>query len=59
MEHDVNEAGTCKVAKNPDRLRQDEEAVGFVRIFVASGKPIGAMPVPFGSTRRWPGTALW
>jgi protease I len=31
--------GTC----NPDRLRMDEDAVGFVRDFVASGKPVAAI----------------
>jgi protease I len=31
--------GTC----NPDRLRMDEAAVGFVRDFVASGKPVAAI----------------
>lgn len=28
---------------NPDKLRQDEAAVGFVRSFVAAGKPIAAI----------------
>jgi protease I len=31
--------GTC----NPDRLRMDDEAVSFVRDFVASGKPVAAI----------------
>jgi protease I len=31
--------GTC----NPDRLRMDEDAVRFVRDFVASGKPVGVI----------------
>jgi len=31
--------GTC----NPDRLRMDEDAVSFVRDFVASGKPVAAI----------------
>jgi protease I len=31
--------GTC----NPDRLRMDEDAVRFVRDFVASGKPVAAI----------------
>ncbi|MEA2191705.1 MAG: protease [Solirubrobacteraceae bacterium] len=31
--------GTC----NPDRLRMDEDAVGFVRDFVNSGKPVAAI----------------
>jgi protease I len=31
--------GTC----NPDRLRMDEDAVSFVRDFVTSGKPVGAI----------------
>ena len=30
-------------AVNPDHLRQDEVAVGFVRDFVNSGKPIGVI----------------
>ena len=29
--------------KNPDTLRQDERAVGFVRAFAESGKPIAAI----------------
>lgn len=28
---------------NPDRLRMDEKAVGFVRTFVESGKPVGVI----------------
>lgn len=28
---------------NPDKLRADEKAVGFVRDFVSSGKPVGAI----------------
>ncbi|MGN6162518.1 MAG: type 1 glutamine amidotransferase domain-containing protein [Marmoricola sp.] len=28
---------------NPDALRQDENAVGFVRDFIASGKPVAAI----------------
>lgn len=28
---------------NPDALRQDEDAVGFVRQFVTSGKPVAAI----------------
>lgn len=28
---------------NPDKLRQDQAAVGFVRDFVGSGKPVGAI----------------
>jgi protease I len=28
---------------NPDTLRQDQAAVGFVREFVRSGKPVGAI----------------
>ncbi|HEY2700085.1 MAG TPA: type 1 glutamine amidotransferase domain-containing protein [Pseudonocardiaceae bacterium] len=28
---------------NPDRLRMDDAAVGFVRDFVASGRPVGAI----------------
>lgn len=28
---------------NPDQLRQDEDAVAFVRAFVASGKPVAAI----------------
>lgn len=28
---------------NPDRLRMDEDAVSFVRDFVSSGKPVGAI----------------
>jgi deglycase len=28
---------------NPDRLRMDDEAVGFVRSFVESGKPVGVI----------------
>ena len=31
--------GTC----NPDRLRMDDDAVSFVRDFVASGKPVAAI----------------
>ena len=31
--------GTC----NPDRLRMDDQAVSFVREFVASGKPVAAI----------------
>jgi protease I len=31
--------GTC----NPDRLRMDEDAVAFVRDFVASGRPVAAI----------------
>jgi protease I len=31
--------GTC----NPDRLRMDEKAVSFVRTFVDTGKPVGAI----------------
>ena len=31
--------GTC----NPDRLRMDDQAVGFVREFVTSGKPVAAI----------------
>ena len=31
--------GTC----NPDRLRMDSDAVAFVRDFVSSGKPVGAI----------------
>jgi protease I len=30
-------------AVNPDNLRQDEAAVGFVRDFVNSGKPVGVI----------------
>ncbi|MFJ3235929.1 type 1 glutamine amidotransferase domain-containing protein [Streptomyces sp. NPDC086787] len=30
-------------AVNPDKLRQDERAVAFVRAFVTSGKPVGAI----------------
>jgi protease I len=30
-------------AVNPDNLRQDEAAVGFVRDFVTSGKPVGVI----------------
>ncbi|MEU6313301.1 type 1 glutamine amidotransferase domain-containing protein [Streptomyces sp. NPDC047014] len=30
-------------AVNPDTLRQDEDAVAFVRAFVTSGKPVGAI----------------
>ncbi|HEY6737643.1 MAG TPA: type 1 glutamine amidotransferase domain-containing protein [Actinopolymorphaceae bacterium] len=30
-------------ALNPDKLRQDEKAVGFVRDFVQSGKPVGVI----------------
>jgi protease I len=30
-------------AVNPDHLRQDEAAVGFVRDFVTSGKPVGVI----------------
>jgi len=30
-------------AVNPDHLRQDEAAVGFVRDFVESGKPVGVI----------------
>jgi|SRR5882757_3524237 len=30
-------------AVNPDHLRQDEAAVGFVRDFVRSGKPVGVI----------------
>ena len=30
-------------AVNPDHLRQDEVAVGFVRDFVNSGKPVGVI----------------
>jgi protease I len=28
---------------NPDRLRMDEEAVGFVQSFIRSGKPVGVI----------------
>ncbi len=28
---------------NPDKLRMDDDAVGFVRSFVESGKPVGAI----------------
>jgi len=28
---------------NPDKLRMDEDAVGFVRDFVATGKPVGVI----------------
>ena len=31
--------GTC----NPDRLRMDDDAVGFVRDFVTSGRPVAAI----------------
>ena len=31
--------GTC----NPDRLRMDDDAIGFVRDFVSSGKPVAAI----------------
>ncbi|MFG2895202.1 DJ-1/PfpI family protein [Streptomyces sp. NPDC048248] len=30
-------------ATNPDKLCQDDEAVAFVRAFVTSGKPVGAI----------------
>ncbi|MFF2198749.1 type 1 glutamine amidotransferase domain-containing protein, partial [Streptomyces sp. NPDC058157] len=30
-------------AVNPDKLRQDEKAVAFVRAFVTSGKPVAAI----------------
>ncbi|MBO9534751.1 MAG: type 1 glutamine amidotransferase [Solirubrobacteraceae bacterium] len=29
--------------RNPDQLRQDDDAVGFVRAFFASGKPVAAI----------------
>jgi putative intracellular protease/amidase len=45
-------------AVNPDNLRQNEAAVGFVRDFMAAGKPIGVICHGRGRWSRpgsWPG----
>ncbi len=39
-------------AVNPDTLRTDEDAVGFVRAFVQSGKPVGVICTVPGRPER-------